>query len=268
MRSTPLMFFATAFCALLAGGVQAITMEQWAAKHGIRTDASYNATRIMETKGGSFRFKEHKAPGKTSMEMNMGGMQGTAIIREDLQKAWFVLPDMGFYREMDMRQAAQQRADRMQVSKVEEVGREEVNGFNSRKFKSRFKDSNGKAEGFMWITDDGVPIKMDMLYTSRGMKGERMQMELADLQVRAQDASHFELPEGLEPLSVGAMMRMAMQMKQDNSENISTDPGTEQRQQPTVVEEVVGAAADETKTSLKNETRNAIRNGIRGLFKR
>ena len=274
MRSKSLTLFATALFALLASGVQAETMEEWAEKYGIRTDASYEATRVMETEAGQFQFKERKAPGKSAMGMDMGGMQGTAIIREDLEKAWFIMPDMGYYREMDISQAAKQQADSMQVSRVEELGREEVNGFPSRKFKSHFKYEGGKAEGFMWITDDGIPIKMDMVYTSRRMKGQQMKMELVDLQVRAQDATHFELPEGLQPLTLGAMMRAAAQGNTKNSGTSQAAPASEQSgagqpgEQATVIEEVIDVAADETENSVKNETRSAIRRGIRGLFNR
>ena len=260
------------FAGLFTSGIQAKTqtMEQWAEEYGIPLDVSYDATRIIETEQGSFRLKERKAPGKTMVEMNFQGIQGATIIREDLDKAWFFSNEMGFYREMDMSQANQQRPDNSQVTDVEEVGRETINGFSTRKFKSVFKDNNGKAEGFMWITDDGIPIKMDMTYTSRRARGQTVTMELEDLQVRAQDASHFELPEGLEPLSLGAMLRMGRQAQRQNTDLQNTNQaGAEPTaEQPTLGEELVEEAADQTKDSLKSETRNSVRKGIRNLFKR
>ena len=261
------------FAGLFSGSIHAKTqtMEQWAEEYGIPLDVSYDATRIIETEQGSFSLKERKAPGKTMVEMNFQGIQGATIIREDLDKAWFFSTEMGFYREMDMSQANQQRPDNSQVTDVEEVGRETINGYSTRKFKSEFKDNNGKAEGFMWITDDGIPIKMDMTYTSRRARGQTVTMELEDLQVRAQDASHFELPEGLEPLSLGAMLRMGRQAQRQNTglENTGQTAGAEPAaEQPTLGEELVEEAAAETKDSLKNETRNSVRKGIRNLFKR
>lgn len=256
-------------CIGLCSTAHATSMQEWAEKYGIAMDASYDATRVMETKDGQFSFKERKAPGKQAMEMNMGGMSGQMIMREDLGKAWFIMTDMGMYREMDTRDAMKEQAEAMQVSKVEEVGRETVNGFPSRKFKTQFKDKNGKGAGFMWITDDGVPIKMDMIYKNRGMKGQRMKMELKDLQMRAQAASHFELPDGLQPMTLGAMMNMGRQMQQDTGANQQTNRSqTQAQQQPTIIEEVGEAAKDETEGAVVNETRNAIRKGIRGLFNR
>ena len=206
MRYWIVLAASAAFAALLSGGSHALTMEEWAKQYGIRTDASYEATRVMETKDGTLRFAERKAPGKSMMEMNMGGMQGTVIIREDLGKSWFIMTSMGMYREMNMREAVQRQASALQVNEVEEVGRESVNGFPSRKFKTRFKDANGKGAGFMWITDEGVPIKMDMIYKNRGMKGTRMKMELVDLKMQAQDPRHFELPEGVRPMGLRGLL--------------------------------------------------------------
>lgn len=274
MRLKNLTATACAMLVLWGSSAFALTMEQWAEKYGIRTDASYDATRVMESKDGTFEFKERKAPGKSAMEMNMGGMQGTAIIREDLKKAWFIMPSMGMYREMDMRDAMKQQTEAMQVSKVEEVGRETVNGFSSRKFKTQFKDQNGKGAGFMWITDDGVPIKMDMIYKNRGMKGQRMKMELKDLQLRAQDASHFELPAGVKPMSLGSIMQ-GMRQSQDatgRNTHANQDPRSQSastpQQPPTFGEELGEAAKDEAQDSVVDETRSAVREGIRGLFRR
>lgn len=255
--------------AALTGAAQALTMEQWAKEHGIRTDASYDGTRVMETKDGQFSFTERKAPGKQVMGMNMGGMQATVIMREDLNKAWTVMPDMGMYREMKFGDAQKQSADNMQVSKVEEVGRETINGHSSRKFKTQFKDQNGKGAGFMWITDAGVPIKMDMIYKNRGMKGQRMKMELTELNMRPQADHHFELPAGLQPMTMGAMMGMARRQQNQTGQTQQTNqtPGSVP-ESPTVAEEIGRAAKEESESAVVDETRNAVREGIRGLFRR
>lgn len=255
-------------CVILSGLLStpafSLTLEQWVENNGINTDVSYDATRVMGTEGGELRFKEHKAPGKSLIEMNMGGMQGSAIIRDDLQKAWFVMPNMGMYREMNLHDASRQQADSMQVSKVEKVGRETINGYPSTKFETKFKNESGKGTGFMWITDSGVPIKMDMTYENRRMKGQRLQMHLEDLVIRPQDNNLFELPAGLQKMGFTAIMGMAKQMSKDTAQD--TQPVSQQRSN--VVEEVGKAAADETQQEVKNETRRAIRDGIRSLFRK
>jgi hypothetical protein len=267
MNCKALIALTTLLLTAWAGAAQAVTMQQWAEKYGIRTDASYDGTRVMETKDGQFSFTERKAPGKQVMGMDMGGMQAIVIMREDLNKAWAVMPEMGMYREMKIDQALESSADNMQVSKIEEVGREDVNGHSSRKFKTNFKDRNGKGAGFMWITDEGVPIKMDMIYKNRGMKGQRMKMELTELNMREQAAHHFELPEGLQPMNMGAMLGMARNMQKETGQNQQTNQSAGgQSRDPNLAEEVGEAAKDESERAVINETRGAIRKGIRGLF--
>ena len=252
--------FASILFLLMSVQVLAKTMEEWAEEYGIRMDASYEATRIMETQHGRMSFKEHKAPQKTRMEMSMGGVSGTMILREDLGTSYFVMPEMGMYREMQLKDANSQAGNNMQVSKVEELGREEINGFQTRKFKTQFKNQDGKGSGFMWITDDGVAIKMDMEYQNRRMKGQRMIMELTDLKMRSQAASLFELPSNIKPMTLGAMMGTAQRSNRDNNDDAA--------QNPSLAEEVGEAAKDETRAGVVNETRKAVREGLRGLFKR
>jgi len=52
---------------------------------------------------------------------------------------------------------------------------------------------DGTAGGFIWITSDGVPVKMDMLSKSGGEK-TRITMTLTNLKIGAQDPQLFEVP--------------------------------------------------------------------------
>jgi hypothetical protein len=63
---------------------------------------------------------------------------------------------------------------------------------------------DGSAGGFIWITEQGVAIKMDML-TQEGGKKSRMTMTLTNLKIGPQDAQLFELPKGYNSMpSMGA----------------------------------------------------------------
>jgi hypothetical protein len=52
---------------------------------------------------------------------------------------------------------------------------------------------DGTAGGFIWITSDGIAIKMDMLSKSGGEK-TRMTLTLKNLKIGAQDPQLFEVP--------------------------------------------------------------------------
>ncbi|MFK7915799.1 MAG: DUF4412 domain-containing protein [Pseudomonadales bacterium] len=253
--------------ALAASNAAAASYMEWADKVGADLNISYEGTRVMETKDGRFEFKERKAPGKHYMGMNFGGMTGVLIMREDLGTAYMLMPEMNMYREMPEVEAKNQSHAQMDLSKVEKVGRETIGGFASTKYKTHFKDKDGKGAGFVWVTDSGVPIKMDMIYKNRRMKGQRMTMELQDLQIRNQAASHFEIPNGYSSMNLGAMMRNAARSNAQAGTSARSVPA-DNDQGPTIAEDLGATVRDETRSELKEGARESIRKGIRGLFKR
>ncbi len=185
--------------------------QKWADELGIDLNVSYDGTRVMEFEGGRIQATERRAPGKMYTETQMQGMSSSIILREDLGKSYLVMPSLGFYKEDSLEGGMLQAANGMEFSKIEKVGREPVLGFPSTKYQARFKDNDGKGAGFIWVTDDGVPIKLDMIYSNRDAKGMRIGMEFTELNIRAQDPSVFELPAGLKPMSMGSFGSM-MQM--------------------------------------------------------
>lgn len=178
--------------------------ERWE-ELGIDPNVSYDGVRIMTMAQGEFEITERKAPQKMFTEFNMGAMSGAFILREDLDKAYMLMPSMGMYREMSISEGEYEAAGGMEFSDIEAAGEEVVNGHASTRYKARFKDKEGEGAGFIWITDSGVPIKMDMIYSSRGEKGMRLASELVELNLRPQDPAAFELPAGLKPMGVSGM---------------------------------------------------------------
>ncbi len=177
---------------------------EWAEELGIDMNASYSGRRVMESRHGTMEFIERRAPQKTYMEFEQQGVKGGVIIREDLDKAYMLMFPMNMYRETDMSEAMRQAGGDTQVSDVTRVGREAVNGLDATKYRARFSDSNGSGEGFIWVSDDGVPLRMDMTYDSGG-KGERLNMVLHDLKMEAQPASAFEVPKNMQPMNFGGL---------------------------------------------------------------
>ena len=244
------------------------TAEEWAAELGYDHNVSYDATRVMETKEGRFAQKVYHAPGKQMTEINAGGMQGRIIMRNDIGKSYMIMPSAGMYREMNIHQAMEQSGS-MDLHTVEKVGSETVNGFKTTKYKTQFQDASGKGAGFIWITDEGINIKSDMIYATTGMKGQRMKMELTDINIRSQDPNLFEVPAGLQRMDMGNMSgMMEHHQKAQGSATANEDPSASNGtyQEPSIAEEVGDAAEDETRRGMVDETRDAVRKGLKGLF--
>jgi len=196
---------------LLASPAAAVNpYDKWADEFGIDPNVSYDAKRHIEVEEGTFEATEHRAPGKMYTEVQMQGMSSGVILREDLGKSYMLMPTMGFYKEDSLESGMMQSSNGLEFSKIERVGKETVNGHPSTKFKTRFKDNEGKGAGFVWVTDTGVPIRMEMIYSNKDVKGARIMQELTELNIREQDPAVFEVPPGLKPMSfgdIGAMMK-------------------------------------------------------------
>jgi hypothetical protein len=178
--------------------------ERWAREFGIDPDVSYDGTRLMEYQGQQVEVTERRTPDKMYTEMYMGNMTVGIILREDLGKSYTLMPSMGFYREESLDTGLTQASNGLEFSAIEKVGEESIIGHPSSKYKARFTDNQGKGAGFIWVTKTGVPIKMDMIYSNKEVKGQRMSIAFTELNLRAQDPKYFEVPSNLKPMSIGA----------------------------------------------------------------
>jgi len=233
--------------------------ERWAEEFGIDLNVSYDGIRVMEFQGGQFEASERRAPGKMYAEIQMSNMTSGVILREDLQKSYILMPSMGFYKEESLEGGMLQASNGMEFNKIEKVGREDINGHPSTKFKTRFKDNEGKGAGFIWITDTGVPIKMDLIYSNNKFKGERINMEFIELNLREQDPAYFELPANLKPMGMsGPGDLMKMDAASPGTDSTAPAPSTAgdgdlAARQQACIEEAVKAAEQEKSAKTKTK---------------
>jgi len=152
----------------------------------------YSADRFIESEAGEFNGKVYSAKDKERMEMHMGDVQTAMILRRDKQLGWSLMPMQKMYQQIDFAKASQQSgaAPEDQVE-ITVVGSESVEGFESTKYKMLMKD--GSAGGFIWVTSEGIPVKMDMVSKS-GRDKSRITMTLKNLNIGPQDPQLFELP--------------------------------------------------------------------------
>lgn len=231
--------------------------ERWANELGIDMEVSYDGTRVMEMQDGSIEFLERRAPGKMYTETYIGNMTTGVILREDLGKSYILMPSMGFYREQSLDDGVMQAANGMEFSQIEKVGSESISGHPSTKYKTEFSDNEGKGAGFIWVTDSGVPIKMDMIYSGQGKKGQHIVTQFTELNLREQDSSHFELPSNLQPMTMGAGMG-----------NLGQLLGMGAETSPAGSSASTGSATDtiESMTESVTEGTKGLISGIGGLF--
>jgi hypothetical protein len=106
-----------------------------------------------------------------------------------------LLPGLNLYSEVPV-QTFQARAwESLDLLDFEKLDREVIDGHAATRYRISWQDADGnRGHGFHWVTDDGVPIRMDVTYDSPEKAGERVVAELRNLVVAPQDAALFERP--------------------------------------------------------------------------
>lgn len=153
---------------------------------------SYSADRTIETEAGTMTGRVYATRGMERNETTMSGMTTVMILRHDKQLGYMLMPAQHMYQQLDFAQAQKQSgAQAANQVDITEVGSETIEGQSTTKYKMLMKDGSGG--GFMWITHDGIAIKMDLL-SKNGREKTRMTLTLTNLKIGAQDPQLFEVP--------------------------------------------------------------------------
>jgi hypothetical protein len=152
----------------------------------------YSADRTVETDAGTMSGKVYFARGKERQETSMKGFQTVMILRQDKQLGYMLMPAQHMYQQLDITSARKQSGsqDASQVD-ITEVGKETLDGRATTKYKLLMKDGSGG--GFVWITGEGIAVKMDLLSKSGGNRSH-VTLTLSNVQIGAQDPQLFEVP--------------------------------------------------------------------------
>jgi hypothetical protein len=235
-------------------------MQEYLEKFGIDKNAAYSGTRHMESKEGQMDMAYRQAPQKMRMEMSVGGQTMAIINRQDLGKNYMLMPQMNMYREVAVDQIEVAGAD-LDFSEVSKVGEETINGYDCAKYRAKFEDAKGgRAGGYYWVSDDGILMKVDMIYQSRGQKGDRLIIELRDLKVGPQDPAYFEVPASYSKMSFGMAAGSSAPLP------VGQDQQYAGHEEPELDEQIEDAVKDETETAVVDEARDAARKGLKKLF--
>lgn len=150
----------------------------------------YAADRSIETGQGTFEGKIYATKDKERTETSVQGMDSVMIVRKDQQLGYMLMPAQRTYQKLDFQQAQQQSGSPNDVE-ITEVGSDTVEGIATTKYKMIMKD--GSAGGFLWVTPEGITVKMDML-SKDGRAKNRTTVTLKNLVIGPQDAALFDPP--------------------------------------------------------------------------
>lgn len=262
---------ATAAAFLLTASLASATAD--AAEARIDMSAAYSATRIIES--GKDRIEQrYFQQGATTnrMETELQGQQSIMIMRGDRNLMWTIMPAQRMYMEFSLDAGPAQAMEIPDAEgwRLERVGREAVNGVPATKYRAIAPEQDGTTmQGYMWITADGIPVRMDLADGK-----DRVLMELRDLVVGPQPAALFEPPAGYQRLAVGAgsggMLDGLKGMKSGPPGAAPAAGAPGDHREPGFVDELATDAAEEARQATRDEVgdtvRDSVRKGLRSLL--
>lgn len=173
----------------------------------LQPQVAFSASRVISVSGmeQSIEGPYYYSPGRHRSEMTMEGQTFTAIIREDRDLIWMLMPQLNMYMEMSFDERELGRGGAFEGAEIlesREVGREDVNGMRTTRYDVTVRNPDGDtATGTLWATAEMIPMKMDMVVDS----GERVILELRDVQIGPQADELFEVPAGYTGMSLGSL---------------------------------------------------------------
>ncbi len=189
-----LIGFAAAF-ATAASAAPAATLSD--AKVG------FSADRVLIINGKPYQGKMWNMPGKERHEQNLNGIPAAFVLRTDTPIGDLVLPKLHTTVEFAMPPELHLFADPRLTRKP--VGHEKINGIATTKYDVAVTVPEGHGAGNLWLSDAGIPMKLDGTFTRASGRVATLHWELTHVHLGPQPATLFEPPPGFSKLPAEAI---------------------------------------------------------------
>jgi hypothetical protein len=164
----------------------------------------FSADRLLVINGKPYQGKMWNMPGMERHEQDLNGIPAAFVLRSDRPIADLVLPKLHttveFMLPPELRLFADPRLNR------HPVGHETVNGIATTKYDIDVAVPEGHGSGNLWLSDEGIPMKLDGSFTRSSGKVATLRWELTHVHVGPQPAALFEPPPGFAKLPPEAIV--------------------------------------------------------------
>ena len=172
----------------------------------------FSADRLLVVNGKTYQGKMWNMPGKERHEQDVNGIPAAFVLRNDTPIGDLVLPKLHttveFVLPPELRLFADPRLNR------KPVGHETVNGIATTKYDVEVTVPEGHGAGNLWLSDAGIPMKLDGTFTRSSGRVATLHWELSHVHVGPQPASLFEPPAGFSKLPAEAIVPLlGLQLK-------------------------------------------------------
>jgi hypothetical protein len=152
----------------------------------------FAAERILTIDGKKYVGRMWNMPGKQRHEQDLESWKPIFLLRSDTAVADVVVPQLHTIVQFPFppELAVLDRADLLHKP----VGHETVNGIATTKYAIEETVPAGQAVGAIWLSGDGIPMKLDGRFTATNGKVTKVAWELKHVKIGPQPAELFEAP--------------------------------------------------------------------------
>ena len=158
----------------------------------------FTADRVLVVDGHSYRGKIWTMPGKERHEQAIQAFRPIFLLRADNPIGEVVLPQL--HTTVQFAMPPELRLLRSPKLTKNPAGQETVNGIATTKYRIDETVPEGHAEGNLWLSRDGIPMKLAGNFTATNGKVSTIRWELDHVKIGPQPAALFEPPEGYSKL--------------------------------------------------------------------
>ena len=164
----------------------------------------FSADRTLIVDGKTYQGKMWTMPGEERHEQNLNGIPAAFVLHTDTPIADLVLPELHTVVEFLLPPELHLFADPRLTRKP--VGHEAVNGIPTTKYAIDETVPEGHGEGFLWLSDNGIPMKLDGSFTRTSGRVAHLHWELHNVKLGPQPVALFETPHGFSKLPAEAIV--------------------------------------------------------------
>ena len=163
----------------------------------------FSADRILVIDGKTYLGRMWTMPGMERHEQNLNGIPAAFVLKSDNPIADLVLPKLHTVVEFILPPELHLFADPRLTRRP--VGHDTIAGIATTKYAIDETVPEGHGEGFLWLSDSGVPMKLDGSFTRTSGRAAHLRWELSHVKLGPQPAALFELPRDFSKLPAEAL---------------------------------------------------------------
>jgi hypothetical protein len=184
----------------------------WAAAAPVATLAAtlgdakvgFSADRTLVVDGKPYLGRMMTMPGMERHEQNLNGIPAAFVLRGDTPLADLVLPQLHTVVQFLLPPELHLFADPRLARKP--VGHETVNGIATTKYAIDESVPEGHGAGFLWLSDTGIPMRLEGTFTRTSGKVATLRWELSHVKLGPQPAALFVAPKDFSKLPAEAVV--------------------------------------------------------------